>query len=286
MKNKLLFPISFCICMHFVLFTFGQNKSPFISIYLSQAHQGGVIKIKNNDSTVYMIELSRDSNQTFFKLNPGIFLIPINNFEKRIYNLKIYSSLNDMFDTTFSIKEVKKRIKKFPAYKNYSKLVDSSYLKLRDVVDNDTANFGIENCCEYPLKKIFVTDNFGTIRIRGDFVSYHKGIDLRAPVGTKVYSISKGKVLAIFNQKQTPLYGNCIAISHGNKTYSIYIHLSKIDTCMFVGKIIQENELIALSGKSGSMKPVPHLHCSIDIFFDNQLIPVDLLSFYKILNEQ
>lgn len=87
--------------------------------------------------------------------------------------------------------------------------------------------------------------------------SYHKGIDVAVPVGTGVLAAKKGTVVTATYSSSA---GNYVAISHGNGTYTYYMHCSSLSVS--VGQQVSKGQRIALSGNSG-ISTGPHLHFAI-----------------------
>ena len=88
----------------------------------------------------------------------------------------------------------------------------------------------------------------------------HKGIDLAAPSGSKVYSISDGKVVFAgwenpSNTKQG--YGQYVSIQGTDGVISKYAHLSKV--VVSTGAQVKKGQLIGYSGSTGGSTG-PHLH--------------------------
>lgn len=90
----------------------------------------------------------------------------------------------------------------------------------------------------------------------GRWARNHTGIDLAAPTGTKVRSISSGKVIFAGNDGA---YGNKIAIEHWDGTVSWYCHLDSFDVQS--GRV-QTGDLIGRIGTTGNTTG-PHLHLEI-----------------------
>lgn len=84
--------------------------------------------------------------------------------------------------------------------------------------------------------------------------TWHKGVDIGAPVGTPIYAIASGEVEDTGWQKST---GNFIKINHGNGIESCYFHLSAI----FVkkGDMVTQGQNIGAVGSTG-ISTGPHLH--------------------------
>ena len=108
-----------------------------------------------------------------------------------------------------------------------------------------------------PLKHTTITDPFGKRRVHpvnGSRGVMHRGVDLRARIGTPVYAISSGKVLARMWDRY---YGLFIDLDHGKGIRSRYAHLSK--SFVYTGQHVQKGELIGLTGNTGRTTG-PHLH--------------------------
>lgn len=103
-----------------------------------------------------------------------------------------------------------------------------------------------------------ISDLFGVERIfNGTVQSTHQGLDFRAPAGTPVEAVNRGKVILA-----RPLFfeGNCIVIDHGQGLLSLYLHLSKF--LVKEGDTVDKGQSIALSGGTGRATG-PHLHLAV-----------------------
>ncbi len=104
-----------------------------------------------------------------------------------------------------------------------------------------------------PLDNIVVTSPFGPRNGR-----QHEGNDLRAALGTNVYSVLDGVVVS--SQAQSG-YGYAIIISHPNNGLStLYGHVR--ERLVSAGDTVKSGQLIAKSGDEGSPGQ-PHLHFEI-----------------------
>jgi len=92
--------------------------------------------------------------------------------------------------------------------------------------------------------------------------STHSGQDFAVSSGTQVFAAHGGTVVKAGGNGagDGAAYGNAIVIKHGNKTYSQYAHLSRIN--VKVGQIVKTGQRIALSGSTGNSSG-PHLHFEI-----------------------
>lgn len=105
----------------------------------------------------------------------------------------------------------------------------------------------------WPLKDVSITSHFGP---RGK--RRHEGIDLRAGVGTRVYSTASGQV--VYSGRRISGYGKMIVIKHPGDVFSVYAHLSRYQVRK--GARVDQGQLIGYSGKTGRVTG-PHLHFEI-----------------------
>jgi len=96
----------------------------------------------------------------------------------------------------------------------------------------------------------------------GMWASKHSGQDYAVPTGTPVVATHGGTVVKAGpnGAGDGPAYGNAVVIKHGNKTYSQYAHLSKVN--VKIGQVVKTGQKIALSGNTGNSSG-PHLHFEI-----------------------
>ncbi len=84
----------------------------------------------------------------------------------------------------------------------------------------------------------------------------HLGVDLAAPVGTKIGATSNGKISYVGRKGG---YGNTIIITHDSGFKSLYAHLSKFNKKLKVGSNVKQGDTIGFVGSSG-VSSGPHLH--------------------------
>lgn len=85
----------------------------------------------------------------------------------------------------------------------------------------------------------------------------HKGLDVAAPIGTKIISPADGKV--VFAQRDGA-YGLSVKIDHGNGIITRYAHMSKFNVKR--GDRIKRGDLIGLVGNTGRSTGA-HLHYEV-----------------------
>lgn len=88
--------------------------------------------------------------------------------------------------------------------------------------------------------------------------TYHKGIDIGAPHGSKVTSVCNGRVIAYgYNSSM----GNYVKIQHADNVVSVYMHMSKI-AGISTGQTVTAGTVIGYVGSTG-VSTGPHLHLGI-----------------------
>lgn len=113
---------------------------------------------------------------------------------------------------------------------------------------------------KYPLKNYIVTQKFGETVT--DPLG-HTGIDLWQPIGTPVYAVEGGDVLAagvINNAYGNSQYGKCVLIDHKNGYYTFYAHLASV--LVKKGTSILAGTQIGTVGDTGNVTG-PHLHFEV-----------------------
>ena len=107
---------------------------------------------------------------------------------------------------------------------------------------------------ELPIRSE-VTSEFGTRRVyNGALKGFHSGLDLRAPVGTPIYSAAPGRVALA---KDLFFTGNTVILDHGYGVMTLYAHMSELK--VKVGDLVSLKQLVGLSGQTGRVNG-PHLH--------------------------
>jgi len=93
----------------------------------------------------------------------------------------------------------------------------------------------------WPLKKLDVSSEFGSRNNR------HKGIDLRAPKGTRLYASADGLVHFVGRQNG---YGKVIIIKHAGDIKTFYAHNNK--NLVKKGQRVKQGEVIGTVGRTGN----------------------------------
>ncbi len=88
--------------------------------------------------------------------------------------------------------------------------------------------------------------------------TYHKGLDIAAPMGTSILATKGGKVVTATYSVSA---GNYIAIYHGNGLYSYYMHCSQL--LVSAGNQVKKGQVIGKVGSTG-ISTGAHLHFGIN----------------------
>lgn len=106
----------------------------------------------------------------------------------------------------------------------------------------------------------YVTSIYGSKRLfNNSKQSQHLGTDFRAAVGEPIKATNAGKVVVARDLFFT---GNTVTIDHGLGIFSIYGHLSKVETVE--GEFVPKGTLIGLAGATGRVTG-PHLHWGVKV---------------------
>ena len=89
---------------------------------------------------------------------------------------------------------------------------------------------------------------------------YHRGTDIPAPQGTRIYAAASGVVS--FNAHSS--YGICVKISHGGGLVTIYAHMTARAESLTPGCTVQAGDLIGYVGNTGNSYG-NHLHFEADL---------------------
>ncbi|RED52810.1 M23 family metallopeptidase [Cohnella lupini] len=91
-------------------------------------------------------------------------------------------------------------------------------------------------------------------------MTFHKGMDMSAPIGTHVLAAFNGYVEEASENSELGTY---VIVNHGHGIQTLYGHLSSYRVVQ--GQTVKQYEQIAESGNSGSRTTGPHLHFGVFI---------------------
>ena len=117
-----------------------------------------------------------------------------------------------------------------------------------------------------PTDTGFMQSKWNLDPLSGGGYRYHAGVDISNNTGTKIYSVSNGRVITV-HPYYTPMqgYGKYIVIQHNinGRTYTtLYGHLSAINVSE--GQVVTKDTVIGLMGNTGHSFG-SHLHLNVCI---------------------
>lgn len=156
--------------------------------------------------------------------------------------------------------------------------------------------YDIDNIATEKITSPLLNCSTGCLEVTSEFGSrfhpvlkkqrMHKGIDLRASIGTPVVSVYAGTVLATRTEVDRRTgkmkgFGHYVIVVHPDqKLETLYAHLSKFKTT--AGKDVSRGEVIALSGNTG-IGTAPHLHFETHVLRDGKSKAVNPRGYINVL---
>lgn len=109
-----------------------------------------------------------------------------------------------------------------------------------------------------PLDFYRISSRFSNSRFHPVLKRYraHHGVDYAAPVGTPIYAVGSGKVIA--KAFQAGGGGNYVKIRHNSTYVTTYMHLSRFAKGLKVGDAVKQKQVIGYVGSTG-ISTGPHL---------------------------
>lgn len=140
--------------------------------------------------------------------------------------------------------------------------------QLRETINQSKIPAPGTRALNWPVDSVFVTQYFGnTAFARTQAQAYnnqgHNGIDLRAQIGTSIFSSAAGVVMGVGDTDQVcpgASYGKWVLVRHANGLSTLYAHLSLIRVSE--GQSVSNHQLLAYSGDTGYVTG-PHLHFAV-----------------------
>ena len=169
----------------------------------------------------------------------------------RYKELEGYDNSEIVIETTKKLDIIRRQLYiQTKSYEDVLKLAEkkeemfASIPAIQPIADKDVTRFG--SGFGYRIHPIYKTKKM------------HTGVDLTAPIGTKVYATGNGTIIRASMTRGG--YGKRIIINHGYSYKTVYAHLNKI----FVrqGQKIKRGDLIGEVGNTGRSSG-PHLHYEV-----------------------
>jgi hypothetical protein len=110
----------------------------------------------------------------------------------------------------------------------------------------------------FPLDTQVVTSRYGTrVSPISGRIHFHTGLDLAAPMGSKVYAARAGKVT---RKGYNEVLGNHIVLSHSGGLETVYGHLNSME--VELNQTVESGNIIGRVGNTGASTG-PHLHFEV-----------------------
>lgn len=211
------------------------------------------LKVVNPKINIENLQIGQEINVSILKPYINVKTIEMNEYEEKIPYSVVYQKTNTLYEGENKIKQ--KGIEG-------TKKVNVELVKMNGILENE--NIIDEKVMREPenmivlkgTKKSLVAKAYGkfdtptrgklTSRFGKRWGKSHKGIDIAAPVGTKIKAADSGKV--IFAGWKNG-YGKVVIISHGNRYETYYAHCNTIKVKK--GDSVKKGQVIATVGKTG-----------------------------------
>jgi len=126
----------------------------------------------------------------------------------------------------------------------------------RETISKNKLNSPIKNMTKSTAK---ITSDFGYITPPVIGKTFHNGIDLAYPKGTKIYASEAGTVITATSNSSA---GKHIVINHGNGLYTYYYHCDFLNVKK--GDKVKRDQYIGKVGATGAVTGV-HLHFGVKL---------------------
>lgn len=97
-----------------------------------------------------------------------------------------------------------------------------------------------------------------TLGMSQAYHGFHPGVDLRAPIGTKIFAMAEGTIIEV--EEMIVGYGHFVRIAHKGTVSSLYAHLDKVS--VKPGQKVERGQAIGTVGLTG-WSTGPHLHFEV-----------------------
>ena len=144
-----------------------------------------------------------------------------------------------------ALQQANARLSAAPAEREYAEWAAQS--------DNDAPEY-TGGAFYWPLPGYSTGSPMGWRTLNG-VQEFHRGMDIPAPLGTKIYAAADGVV----STKAHYTYGTCVKLSHGGGLVTIYAHMSAWAEGIADGVPVKQGQLIGYVGRTGRAYGY-HLH--------------------------
>lgn len=173
------------------------------------------------------------------------------------YNLKVGDTIFLPADALLALDEGKPQVRSVALKPKESKAGSNGF----DVSNVASAIRGKRHSLvpdlTFPVPRGVLTSPFGH-----RWGVFHKGLDIAAPVGTRVLACADGRVVFTGTRMKFQNYGRIVLLQHAPGVYTQYAHLDRI--LVSRGQKVRSGQQIAMVGNSGRSTG-PHLHLEVRV---------------------
>lgn len=135
---------------------------------------------------------------------------------------------------------------------------------IEDILEEqDTGDFSFHWPTEHHLFTQAFGNNpeyYGKFKLDGRPLPGHEGVDLKAPIGSKIFACADGIVYRVHTDESTHNYGIHVRIDHQNGYKTVYAHLQQ--PLVRLGQVVCGGQLIGLADDTGNSYG-SHLHLTV-----------------------
>ncbi len=139
--------------------------------------------------------------------------------------------------------------------------IEQAEREWQEWVRAEQVEFSFGGVFDWPLPGYtYVSSGFKDVRDvwNNGNLDTHRGTDIPAPAGTKIYAAAEGVVSTTAH----PSYGTAVKINHGDGVVTVYGHMSA--RAVNDGEYVAKGQLIGYVGSTGNSRG-NHLHFEVDV---------------------
>lgn len=249
--HNIILRILFTVVLIFSISTVFSQKN--VSVYNTKIDSGYIVYADNKEPFPVSVKLNFSTVNLVASEDSFVFLIPAKS--NRVLTKFLISDFSKSYSFTFSYKTFLGNI----ALQQY----DTNYVYHLPFSKN----------ISYKLHQGY----------NGSFSHQNENaLDFTMPVGSLVTAARAGVVIQVIDNnnenclsKSCMDFNNYITILHSDGSYAKYVHLDHNGAKVKVGDIVEQDDIIALSGNTG-FSSGPHLHFEVNLPSDKKNTVVTL----------
>lgn len=172
-------------------------------------------------------------------------------------NQRYLLSMNQVLRGDLDLQELERQVAADSVFVDYSNIdfaTSAADSLLREVVDQDE-KYNVLETANQTIPFVLFTPAKGTISQHFDSAAAHYAVDIVTDKKTPVKAVAEGNVIFAGWTTET---GYVIIINHPYNIISVYKHNASLNVGQ--GDTVQQGQVIAVTGNTGTMTTGPHLH--------------------------